>query len=520
LEMDDSRFDRIIREKLEQHQELSAPSATELATMVNNLQAVHAGRSMTQLYKTLIATVALLVFVIIFLTYYTYQLQEDFGELQATMDTIDKQPLTVNSSSNTTLVDSIQSLTVLMVAQKEKMEQIEADLMSLQLLVASTGSKAASRQDYLSLEKKINQLTNVAQERAYTPEEAKARSNPTRHSTTDTASSVLMPSDKNALFELLDPQTQRNMIIEGLEESDILADFVDVLLTDSMVSLQTGTRYSDFLAKKNIPNPDNPDNPDNLSVEEQRLLADLFLQSDPVAVKEAGKQFRLDQMLREQLNSYDKKEGDGREAIVVNEEGSEPSDIVRTKQQKKRDQSWWIGGGAGYGIVETKGFSDARVVPVKLFVEHRTGEHLGFSVGGTYYATTQGQDYIDPTTSEEIEIKLNRAWLDVPLEGRYYFVSDRTWSPFVVASLKARFLLQEEFRAKTYGSSAVLPTFEPGKSFVFPHAGFGLGARFSFKYGLDIAPQLQYSIGNTEFGGYDDRFNSLQGHIYLLYRLD
>jgi hypothetical protein len=518
--MDNSKFDRILKEKLEQHEGHATPSGQEMARLVDDLPTLHAGNSVRHLNRLFLISTIIMFIAIIFLIFRTYRLQTDVLQLSAALENSAGRQLIVSDPYAGILADSLQSLLVLVDSQESKLDGLEASLASIQSLLKAESSGGGMVSSRYELEEQAAMLTDSLERNRELISTLLADASPASPSPADTAASASEPEMELLLFELLNPETQRVIIVDRFEEEGLTADWLAAIMAQAANAgkrLKFTPQHPGDAAEIQALNNGKVS---GLTTEDQKALADMFLRQDPIAMMEAGKQVGADGELQDLLHAYaEANPGEETPPGPAVQAAGEVSDL-REKQKKMNNSSWWMGVGAGYGMVQTNEFSNAQIIPIKVFAEYKPNDRLGFSIGALYYAGSQGQDYIDPATEQEIEERMNWKWLDIPLEGRYYLLPDRTWNPYLTASLRARFLVEEKYTIKSYGQDALLPTFEQGKSFAFPHAGFGFGARLRFRSKFNIASQLQYSIGGAELGGYNDTFNSLQGHIYLMYRID
>jgi hypothetical protein len=158
--MDNSKFDRILKEKLEQHEGHATPSGQEMARLVDDLPTLHAGNSVRHLNRLFLISTIIMFIAIIFLIFRTYRLQTDVLQLSAALENSAGRQLIVSDPYAGILADSLQSLLVLVDSQESKLDGLEASLASIQSLLKAQSSGGGMVSSRYELEQQAAMLSD------------------------------------------------------------------------------------------------------------------------------------------------------------------------------------------------------------------------------------------------------------------------------------------------------------------------------------------------------------------------
>lgn len=157
--MDKSRFDDIIREKLESHVDPSRPSGAEMSRLFAEIPKP-ASSAISTMTKVLIAISSVLVIITIFLIYRNYRLEETMRSMQEEIIELGKGGTDVTYFPDTLFWDSLQSITRRIVVQSQDAQRSES---SSTIPFSNTSTPSISSLDQVQLsavdsQKFVNQV--------------------------------------------------------------------------------------------------------------------------------------------------------------------------------------------------------------------------------------------------------------------------------------------------------------------------------------------------------------------------
>ncbi|MFY0598862.1 MAG: hypothetical protein JXR03_04265 [Cyclobacteriaceae bacterium] len=548
--MDNSRFDDIIKSKLESHVDPIGPSGAEVSKMFDGLANVGTATATSMLVKTLVAASGIFLITTIFFIYRTYILEETITSLsgQIVADNLEAEP-EVNQlafSPDSIFWDSIAVITKRVVRQSSSNNDMEAKINGLvaenRRLRQSNASFALSSQDSQRFVNEVmGQLVATLEANPTLLEELFAGVD---------LQNILM--DQSGFLEIRNSEefsNEKKKVVSKEQKftNQLSRNNIEALLTEvakdessrnALQNLVDGNspemsleEKSDLLSSTDKEGQNEPFDAADLSEEQQVEVLSKYIAYDPEGTKEAAIKIDLDSTEMVTLNRFvDSKSKVIKRNIVAQPEQNLAE--VRKDQFKENNKSWWFNGGLGLGSVEVSPTENNFVTSLKAAAEFKPNKRFGFALGANFHRV-DGEVYdltnVDYSNFEDItmnqqsdvkEVKLSLNWMDIPLEAKVYILPNGKINPYVTLSLRARAILKEAYTFETNQSGLLTSDFESGSKFSFPNYGVGTGIRFRVGTKFDGAIQLQKSLGGKKMGPLDIKYNTLQGQALLFYRLD
>lgn len=526
--MDNSLFDDIIKNKLEDHEDPSGPSASEMSRMLDSMPPTPGGLSGIST-ATKIATAASVIFMIttIFLIYRTYLLNDTLTSVQYELIKLGKQNQEILYKYDTLYWDSLQYYT-----RKAVREQYAAQPSE------TAGQQVAAFQlNSQDSERLVRQLLNDLKKAVeQDPEFRKA-----------ILQQLDLPEEELPTFEAFASDSE-NDPLESMELKEIFREETKPSKTDLAAVLLDLASDEDHARKlTNIMLGLDPDTPeeDQLSIptsnvlkaellamsdEEQAEMITDFSRSEPAVTNESIRSLGLDSVFEQTI---DKNEfllsvlPAEKDSLQVSENLVDDTPPIVRKE--KKPISWWLQAGGGAGLVSINSTGNPSTTVLHAGVERRIGDRLGILVGAEYQST-EGESYdvenfdfsvFDDFDVEDIkEIKTNLTWMDIPIEARFYVLPGRKINPFLGVSIRVRSLISESYKIETNSEGEFNPSFTNDNSAIsFPTFGAGAGAQFQLNPRLFGELKVNQSFGGSQLDLLGDRLNTLQAQGSLFIRL-
>lgn len=541
--MDNSKFDDIIKSKLESHVNPSGPTGAEVSKLFDGLTNI--GSTETSiLVKTLIAATSVLVLTTIFFIYRTYILEEKISSLRnqnIPEHIINPTINQVSFSTDTLFWDSLNVITKRLL-NENKSDERRNDLIAKnkKLRQSNTPFNLSPKDSQRFVNQIMDQLIASLEENPEILQELFAGirapddyTNIQSQLHIDLQEVGKPPISPIASKEQLFTEQLGNTKIEALLKELVSEQSSRVPLQNIMTGLSPETSEDDRIELLNT--SENTESLNEIIIEkfshqEQIELLAAYLKYDPVAVSEAASIIKLDSTDISALSIY------ANEKKIVQENIAKPKvqniTETRIKQFKENKKSWWLSGGLGLGSIAISPTENSLVTSITTAVEFKPNQRFGFSFGADYHhANGEAYDLINANYSEfeylttgQVsdlkEIKVSLDWMDIPLVAKVYILPDGKINPFVTVSMQARIILNESYTLETNQSGALNSEFESDEKFAFPTYGVGTGLRFKVGTKLDGAIRLQKSLGGKKMGPLDIEYNTLKGQASLFYRLD
>lgn len=548
--MDNSKFDDIIKSKLESHVDPSGPSGTEVSKMFDGLANV--GVTATSIVtKMMVAASSILLITTIFFIYRTYILEETILSLS---DQISSQQIetSINNrgrinqivySTDTVFWDSLEVITRRVLSQNTSNQpsfDINALLAENKKLKRESAPFSLSAQDSQRFVNEVmGQLVATLETNPKLLQELFAGVDLSQFEQSfseDMNADISTPvnamgvsREKKVAGELGSNNVQALLKEIASEESgnkalqNIVNGYAPETTTDDQMRILNTSDENDSL------------NVETLSEKQQTKILSEFLKHDPDKVLQAAETIQLNSAEIEKLNKYVSEKTDIRNTDkVVDTQVYLAKDIaaVREDQYKENNKSWWLYGGPGLGSTPINQLGNSLITSFKIASEFKPNERFGFSMGATYHyingekhnpdesAYYNFYDISDAVQADVKEIKINLHWMDVPLEAKFYILPNKKINPFVALSIRARATLSESYTFETNGDDYLNPEYEEGTKFIFPSYGAASGIRFKMGTKFDGAIQAQKSFGGKAMGPLKTNYNTFQGQVLLFYRLD
>ncbi len=524
--MDNSLFDDIIKNKLEDHIDPSGPSASEMSRMLDSMPQPPGGLSGIST-ATKIATAASVIFMIttIFLIYRTYLLNDTLTSVQHELIKLGNQNQEILYKYDTLYWDSLQHYT-----RKAVHEQF-ATQSSVQADQQQAGFQLNPQESQRLVNQLLDDLTKAIEED---------------------------PAFRTAILKQLDISEELpvNDAFASIEESQPLITN-DSQETVSEVTKPTKTDLTAVLldlaanednARKltNILLGNDPDTPEedqltmpesdvlkaeliDMTEEEQTEMIANFSRSEPEVANRSIRSLGLDSVFDRTLDRNDfllSTLPDRNDTLNLEQEPVEVMPPVVRKE--KKPVSWWLQAGGGTGIASINSSNPSTTV-FQAGVERRIGNRIGVILGAEYQSTeveTYDIENFDFSVFEEFEtedikeIKTYLTWMDIPIEARFYVLPGRKINPFLGVSLRVRSLLRESYKVETNSGEDLNPAFTNENSALsFPAFGAGAGAQFHLNSKLFAELKVNQSFGGGKLDLLENRLNALQAQGSLFIRL-
>lgn len=499
--MDNSRFDDIIKGKLESYSSNAKPSAAEFAALQAALPSASGG--LTNLSKALILISGVLILVSVYFVRETLIQRQSVEELQFQLDNIqliDQQVITV---IDTTYKDSVDILTgqitILRKQLQERPNRIVYQTIPAPVIEQNAlDSQAIAEHVVKYVIASLNQNAQI----------------PSNHTTTDH-----------------EPTTSTKPISQQLTEEQNL-----------QVLKSLGQDPSSAPALRNLLIGNPPENPnpvvltqdeinqklEKLPVERQEEIIESYLSYDPKAVATAMNENRIDSTLVNQvldLGEGEKAEKEAQPAAnIVNEEE------VREEQKKQRYQTLSLYAGGGINRTELRIIDDAPSISLSAGIEKGLSKRLSLAAGVDYFKLS-GEAYnvsnddlmqfsnFDQLPTDHKEVKVNFSWLDIPLQARYFLLPDGSMSPYVLVSVNLRMLNSAVFKLESASEGEFYLRSEENNTLSVPNFGLGVGIQQKISPKMWARLQVINNVGNGKLGPYQDPLNGINGQFLLVYKL-
>ncbi len=525
--MDNSLFDDIIKNKLEDHVDPSGPSAAEMSRMLDSMPKAP-GMISGISTATKIATAASVIFMIttIFLIYRTYLLNDTLTSVQHELINLGKQNQEILYKYDTLYWDSLQHYT--RQAIQEQYQQLPTTTTSEQQAGFSLNANDSERL--------VGQLL---QDLKRTIEED--------------------PEFRKAILQQLDIQEQELPVFEAFAADDTRKETITppVLeetseekvvptktdLTAVLLELASDETHAKKLT--NIMLGMDPDTPEEdqlnmpasnllkaelmaMSEEDQVEMIEDFSRNEPEAANLTIRSLGLDSVFATTLDKNEfllsalPKQNDSLQSAGI-------EDIAPIVRKQKKPVSWWLQVGGGAGLVSINSAGNPSTTIFQAGVERRIGDRIGI-LAGAEFQSTEGESYdvenFDFSVFDEFEvddikeIKTYLTWMDIPIEARFYVLPGRKINPFLGVSVRLRTLLSESYKVETNAGGEFNPSFTNDNSAIaFPAFGAGAGAQFYLNPRLFGELKVNQSFAGSELDLLGDRLNSLQAQGSLFIRL-
>lgn len=519
--MDNSLFDDIIKNKLEDHVDPSGPSAAEMSRMLDSMPQVPGVASGIST-ATKIATAASVVFMIttIFLIYRTYLLHDTLTSVQHELIELGKQSPEVQYTYDTLYWDSLQHFTRQAVIEEFSKQTNNTPQQASFQLSSGESQKLVSQL--------LDDLTKAIEEDPDFREAVLSQLN---------LEGAALGQERLSLEQEELPEDKVDEVAESLVVKPTKTEMTAVLL-----DLASDSVYAKKLT--NILVGIDPDTPEedqlivadtkvlkgelmSMSEEEQSRMIEGFSRSEPEAANLSIKSLGLDSVFERTLDKNEfllstlSEDQDSLQLSSIEE--SEMPPVVR---KVKKPVTWRIGAGAGTGIINlSTGNTGSNVF--HGMVERRIGDRIGI-LAGLEYQSTEAETYdlenFDFSrlesfeTSDVKEIKTYLTWMDIPIEARFYVLPGRKINPFVGVAIKVRTLLSESYKVETNAGDDFNPAFNnTNNSLIFPAFGAGAGAQFFLNDRLNAELKVSQTFGGSRMTVYDDRLNAFlaQGSFFI-----
>ncbi|MDW3192911.1 MAG: hypothetical protein R8G66_11120 [Cytophagales bacterium] len=527
--MDSSRFDNIIKNKLEDHVDPSGPSAAEMSRMLDSMPQTPGGLSGIST-ATKISTAASVIFMIttIFLIYRTYLLNDTLTSVQHELINLGKQNQEILYKYDTLYWNSLQHYT----------RQAIREQYTQQPVPVTSQQQAGFQFNAADSERLVGQLLKDLQKAIEEDPEFRAT----------ILQQLDLPEQELPAFEpfVTNAEEDENPIKE--EEGLIKAAVTQPTKTDlTAVLLDLASNEEHAKKLTNILMGMDPDTPEEdqltmpasdvlkaelmaMSEEEQADMITDFSRSEPQVTNASIRSLGLDSVFEKTLDRNEFLLS----TLTVEEDSLQLSNTTEDEmppviRKEKRPVAWWLNVGGGAGLVSINSAGNPSTTIFHAGVERRIGDRIGI-LAGAEFQSTEGESYdvenfdfsvFDAFESEDIkEIKTYLTWMDIPIEARFYVLPGRKVNPFLGVSLKVRSLLRERYVVETNSGGELTPAFTNNNSAIsFPAFGAGAGAQFYLNPRLFGEVKVSQSFGGSELDLLGDRLNSLQAQGSLFIRL-
>lgn len=527
--MDNSLFDDIIKNKLEDHVDPSGPSASEMSRMLDSMPQAP-GMISGFPTATKIATAASVIFMIttIFLIYRTYLLNDTLSSVQHELVNLGRQNQQILYKYDTLYWDSLQHYT--RQAIREQYQQQPA--------VITNGQQAGFSINASDSEKLVGQLLEdlkrtieedpefrkaILQQLDIQEQELPAfdafvsqnseKEDPSPEVSEEATEKVVMPSKTDltaVLLELASDETHAKQLTNIMLGMD-----PDTPEEDQLSLPASNVLKAELMA---------------MSEEDQADMIEDFSRNEPEAANLTIRSLGLDSVF---ASTLDKNEfllsalPEQIDSLQLAKHSSEETPPIVRKQ--KKPVSWWLQIGGGAGLVSINSAGNPSTTIFQAGVERRIGDRIGILAGGELQST-EGESYdvenfdfsvFDEFEADDIkEIKTSLTWMDIPLEARFYILPGRKVNPFLGVSLRLRTLLSETYKIETNSGGEFNPSFTNDNSpLSFPAIGAGAGAQFYLNPRLFGELKVNQTLAGSELDLLGDRLNSLQAQGSLFIRL-
>ncbi len=532
--MDSGKFDDIIKDKLESFEDPIGPSASELSRLTRDLPHV-SPPSFSWTSRAILVTNVVLLITTIFYVYRTFVLEEQLVETRNEVVQLEEQ-VRQDTFLDSLVFDSLrvttESIITAFAQERDSLTQVLAEASFVATERAQAVPEGFSQED-------VDVMVQAALEDFVTS----LQEDPTLLAT-------LMESNASEPIEVVIEKPRPVTFGEKLqdlsaraEEDDYLDDILVAVADDSV-----GNRVLKALMTNTDPNASEEDQLGTVAAqvtteeieelpttEKRELFERLVLADEAVALAATEGSVEDDDFLR------DLAELSPPELMLVSRE-EQPMDSVlvtpvniddiREEAIRRRNRSWWLSAGAGVATTKLNEAGSQRGNAISALIERKMNPRWSM-VTGLEYSSLEGETYdtgsLDLTPFDDIptdilgdikELKVNLTWMDIPFEGRLYLLPDRKINPFLGASLRTRFILNQSYKIESNSNGDFTPDFESGNTFSLPVFGFTGGAVFEFGPRVSGGVRVQQTLGGSNLGPYDNKLNSLSGQAMLIFRLD
>ena len=526
--MDSSRFDDIIKNKLEDHVDPSGPSAAEMSRMLDSMPQTPGGLSGVST-ATKIATAASLIFMIttIFLIYRTYLLNDTLTSVQHELINLGKQNQEILYKYDTLYWDSLQHYTRQAIRDQYRQQPIPvANQQQAGFQLAAADSERLVSQLLKDLQKAIEEDPEFRATILSQLDLSEAELGSSLTSVANTEEALIPEEDEGVVMAEVTQPTKTDLtavLLDLASEEEHAKKLTNILMgmdADTPEEDQLTMPASKVLKAELMA----------MSEEEQADMIKDFSRSAPEVTNASIRSLGLDSVFEQTLDRNEfllSALTDEKDTLqVANSTADEMPPVIRNE---KKPVAWWLNVGGGAGLVSINSAGNPSTTIFHAGVERRIGDHIGI-LAGAVYQSTEGESYdvenfdfsvFDAFEAEDIkEIKTYLTWMDIPIEARFYVLPGRKVNPFVGVSLKVRSLLRERYLVETNSGGEITPSFTNDNSAIsFPVFGAGAGAQFYLNQRLFGEVKVNQSFGGSKLDLLGDRLNSLQAQGSLFIRL-
>jgi hypothetical protein len=543
--MDNSRFDDIIKSKLESHIDPIGPSGSEVSLLFDGLSGI-SSTAIAAVTKVLIATSGLLLITSLFFIYRTYILEETIISMQKNFVPLDQNPSQVLFQPDTLFWDSLEAITKRIISNNNVTQNTRiapAAISKYQYANVSRPSfRLAPEDSQRFVNEVMEQLIATLESNPELFQElfagARLPESPSSLdilSASETTTMVNYPKERKIAQGL--KSDQLTSLLEKIAESAsgyaVIENLINGYAAETKKEDQIGLLKNEVIQE--------PFTIDNLSNQQLLDVFTEFIKYDPEAATQASEKIGMDSVEIAPIKAYaieKQKINENKDQKIISTPIKSLAE-VRDEQYKENRKSWWLYAGPGIGSTPINEMGNATTYSFSLGTEFKPNDRIGISTGISYnhsnhekhFDITSSSDqniidyydfekYTEEEQPEIKELKVNLNWIDIPLEARIYILPNNKINPFVSISLKARASISETHVFDTNQSGYISPNFESENKFTFPAYGFGSGIRYRIGTQFEGAIQIQKSLGGKKMGVLESQYNTLQGQALIFYRLD
>jgi hypothetical protein len=534
--MDNNRFDDIIKQKAESFNDMTAPSGMEMSRMLDDLP-TNALAGMLTLTKLFAITSGFFLITTFYFVYRSYQLEDAIYSLKKDIIEIGDQRYDYQLMTDTVFWDSLNSMTKrsFMIVPDS---QYYVEPASLVIETASSNPVQLSKLDsqrFVSavIDQLIASIANdpnlLARIKSVAPSSTLS-SEKSEESVVSEKAAVdnVAVAKKKPLSASIANYWNREEILEQLQQDPEGQYLINSIASGTPISSSAEDRLNATIKKIDIK---------EMSAEQQLTIIDGIVKQDPgLIVKAIEEKLDIGTGNQEKDNEVlDKLKALADEKLEESEESALPIvaaiETVRDEQYKERQQSWWIAVSGGIGLLETDLTRENKLNFFALTGEFRPIKNLGV-ISGLALNIANGESYdltsIDLTLFEDLsadivdgpaEFKAYYSWINVPVNVRYYFITDKKLSPFISGGIQAKFLVSERYKFEAFGGETY-PSFESSGTFIFPSYQVALGSLIQLSNRFSGGVEISRSFGDQDMAIFNESFNSMKFHLLLQYKLD
>ncbi|MEP1096091.1 MAG: hypothetical protein ABJG78_13335 [Cyclobacteriaceae bacterium] len=538
--MDKSRFDDIIKEKLELHVDPIGPSGSEVTRLFEELPNVTAVAT-SVVSKVLVAASTLLFITSVFFIYRTYILEDTISSMRHEIIKLGNSEPEINIMADTVFWDSLEVITNRVVT-KNKATQNSAGLSSITSTIP-TGTYY--QQFQLSAQDSQRFVNDIMAQLVATLE-----SNPELLQELMSQLPRVESNDDNGEnpdfgTSTMTPDELKTRIVRNLDDQGVVEEILIRISTDSVESkrlLNIITRNDPSTSEEDqlglfTTTKSTETSIADLSDERQLEVLEEYLDQNPQKVAEVAQTMQMDDSSLSRIQQYAAMEDlEGKKSIDLDSLRLDlpialTAQEVREGQGKISNRAFLIGAGLGTGTVNLDELGNGTTSSIKLAAEYTPQPRFGFSSGIELYRTEVESYKINevdfspftglPTdigsTAKEIKVALQ--WMDIPLEAKLYLIPNGKFNPYLGISVRARALLKEEYKIETTTDMDFVPGFTSGTKLAFPAYGYSLGTMYKLNPKLNGALQFQHMFGGEDMGLFGNHYNPIQVQGILFFEL-